>query len=325
MYDPTTGRWLTEDPSGFDAGDANLYRYVGNGPTNAIDPEGLQAVDDRVWDDKARRITIEGGEPVRENRRPQLAVEPRVDSRVIVGGERIGRVEIRKGVSTTVRGQRGQVLSQFNGGISIAYFGERRREINFVQFVSMKATVGIRTQARFGGGEPVEAEFSRPEELPVRTPRVAGGEIRSSVGRDQRVYVDSPSQNDPRVNARNGVWRPTGDDGIIIQDRPGVAEVAARVLRDRYTAGRQADPRVYEARVTTAFTTYLVLDQTALYVIRWDQTATWRRSTGQITTSLNVISAGPVRDEDREALRTHLQVLQQDPRYRGQSTLTQSP
>lgn len=41
MYDPSSGRWLIEDPIGFDAGDVNLYRYVGNNPTNAIDPTGL--------------------------------------------------------------------------------------------------------------------------------------------------------------------------------------------------------------------------------------------------------------------------------------------
>jgi uncharacterized protein RhaS with RHS repeats len=41
MYDPTTGRWLMEDPIDFDAGDANLFRYVGNNPTNATDPSGL--------------------------------------------------------------------------------------------------------------------------------------------------------------------------------------------------------------------------------------------------------------------------------------------
>ena len=39
-YSPDTGRWLNEDPIGFDAGDANLYRYVGNSPTNYIDPTG---------------------------------------------------------------------------------------------------------------------------------------------------------------------------------------------------------------------------------------------------------------------------------------------
>jgi RHS repeat-associated protein len=41
MYDPGVGRWLTTDPLSFAAGDANLYRYVGNGPTNGTDPSGL--------------------------------------------------------------------------------------------------------------------------------------------------------------------------------------------------------------------------------------------------------------------------------------------
>lgn len=40
-YDPTVGRWLSEDPIGFYAGDANLYRYVGNGPVNGTDPSRL--------------------------------------------------------------------------------------------------------------------------------------------------------------------------------------------------------------------------------------------------------------------------------------------
>ena len=40
-YDSVSGRWLSEDPLGFAAGDANLYRYVGNSPTNFRDPSGL--------------------------------------------------------------------------------------------------------------------------------------------------------------------------------------------------------------------------------------------------------------------------------------------
>jgi RHS repeat-associated protein len=39
-YDPTTGRWLSQDPIGFNGGDANLYRYCENSPTNYIDPSG---------------------------------------------------------------------------------------------------------------------------------------------------------------------------------------------------------------------------------------------------------------------------------------------
>ncbi|XZE42765.1 RHS repeat-associated core domain-containing protein [Pirellulaceae bacterium SH467] len=40
-YDPQTGRWLSQDPIGFAAGDSNLYRYVGNRATTHIDPSGL--------------------------------------------------------------------------------------------------------------------------------------------------------------------------------------------------------------------------------------------------------------------------------------------
>jgi len=41
-YDSQTGRWISQDPIGFAGGDANLYRYVGNSPTNATDPSGLE-------------------------------------------------------------------------------------------------------------------------------------------------------------------------------------------------------------------------------------------------------------------------------------------
>lgn len=40
-YDTNTGRWLSQDPIGFGAGDANLYRYVGNRPSTHRDPSGF--------------------------------------------------------------------------------------------------------------------------------------------------------------------------------------------------------------------------------------------------------------------------------------------
>lgn len=40
-YDPTIGRWISEDPIDFDGGDSNLSRYVANNPTNGTDPSGL--------------------------------------------------------------------------------------------------------------------------------------------------------------------------------------------------------------------------------------------------------------------------------------------
>jgi RHS repeat-associated protein len=41
-YDPKAGRFISEDPVGFGAGD-NFYRYVENNPTILIDPSGLDA------------------------------------------------------------------------------------------------------------------------------------------------------------------------------------------------------------------------------------------------------------------------------------------
>ena len=43
-YDPSFGRFLGEDPIGFDGG-INLYAYVGDSPTNWIDPSGLKPGD----------------------------------------------------------------------------------------------------------------------------------------------------------------------------------------------------------------------------------------------------------------------------------------
>jgi RHS repeat-associated protein len=39
--DPVNGRWISQDPLGL-APDPNPYRYVGNGPTDSVDPTGMQ-------------------------------------------------------------------------------------------------------------------------------------------------------------------------------------------------------------------------------------------------------------------------------------------
>jgi RHS repeat-associated protein len=40
-YSPSLGRFLSQDPKQYDAGDANFYRFVGDGPVNGIDPSGM--------------------------------------------------------------------------------------------------------------------------------------------------------------------------------------------------------------------------------------------------------------------------------------------
>lgn len=40
VLDKRTGRWMTQDPIGFEGGDVNLYRYVRNNPIRFTDPSG---------------------------------------------------------------------------------------------------------------------------------------------------------------------------------------------------------------------------------------------------------------------------------------------
>ncbi|MGH2918842.1 MAG: RHS repeat-associated core domain-containing protein, partial [Solirubrobacteraceae bacterium] len=43
-YDPTTGQFITADPSGHASGETNLYRYAAGDPANHVDPSGLCSV-----------------------------------------------------------------------------------------------------------------------------------------------------------------------------------------------------------------------------------------------------------------------------------------
>jgi RHS repeat-associated protein len=45
FFDPQLGRFVSQDPLGFDASDVNLYRYVGNSPLTMVDPMGQEAAE----------------------------------------------------------------------------------------------------------------------------------------------------------------------------------------------------------------------------------------------------------------------------------------
>jgi RHS repeat-associated protein len=50
-YDPQTGKWTAKDPIDFSGGDSNLYGYVLGDPVNFIDPDGLEAIWDKLMGD----------------------------------------------------------------------------------------------------------------------------------------------------------------------------------------------------------------------------------------------------------------------------------
>lgn len=49
-YDPEVGRFLSEDPIGFEGGDVNVYNYTSGNPVNWVDPEGLVEVSPGHYD-----------------------------------------------------------------------------------------------------------------------------------------------------------------------------------------------------------------------------------------------------------------------------------
>jgi RHS repeat-associated protein len=60
-YDAAIGRFMGEDPLGFVAGDANLYRYVGNSVTDETDPSGLVVLPPGalayvIWESSSRQV-----------------------------------------------------------------------------------------------------------------------------------------------------------------------------------------------------------------------------------------------------------------------------
>ncbi|MFZ3366734.1 MAG: RHS repeat-associated core domain-containing protein [Candidatus Sulfotelmatobacter sp.] len=58
-YDPTIGRFVSQDPSGPSQG-PNLYAYVYNSPTGSVDPSGLYSVDKSC---QGKCVSLGGGGP----------------------------------------------------------------------------------------------------------------------------------------------------------------------------------------------------------------------------------------------------------------------
>jgi RHS repeat-associated protein len=66
-YDPTIGRWISEDPIGFAAGDPHLHRYVGNQSVISVDPNGLETyggdwhtdIETKTYENEVDRIDFE--------------------------------------------------------------------------------------------------------------------------------------------------------------------------------------------------------------------------------------------------------------------------
>jgi RHS repeat-associated protein len=88
-YSPSLMRWIEQDPIGFAVGDDNLYRFVGNNPSDFVDPTGLGPEDARI---PVPRLTYQciGGVGTGRSR-AAMEEDGRVLSSIITRGAGLGQ------------------------------------------------------------------------------------------------------------------------------------------------------------------------------------------------------------------------------------------
>jgi RHS repeat-associated protein len=103
---PGTGRWLSQDPMGFAAGDVNLERYAFNEPTSLSDATGLYAT--VAWWSVGRVLPLAGGAAVADGPIPigdAVAIG-------IIGAAAIYDIYLWAAGSTTVYVSRGNIENE---------------------------------------------------------------------------------------------------------------------------------------------------------------------------------------------------------------------
>ncbi len=102
-YSTSLMRWTTNDPIGFGGGDTNTYRYLGNSPSNALDPSGLAATSSSVAKDQipgVSQVSLNSADILRPNvdlkslNGQGITYMPQVDWPVVNGKKQITILDV---------------------------------------------------------------------------------------------------------------------------------------------------------------------------------------------------------------------------------------
>jgi RHS repeat-associated protein len=110
IYTPATGTWTSQDPI-FPQSGPNPYEYVGNDPTNATDPSGL---------DKLTYVTLDPKSLIKFEAEPKKVG-------TVNGGD----------VSYAI----GKLPLGINSGLYLQYKGPDADKVFFIQFIALKASI----------------------------------------------------------------------------------------------------------------------------------------------------------------------------------------
>ena len=168
-YDPLNGRFISEDPLGFDGGDVNLYVYGSNNPLLVVDPWGLESswatygpngvitgeigiqpvipipnirigIDSPVGGVTTTLPFGSGGEPTTVQTSPSwnIPLLPGVNAKLNGAVDpSSGSAAVRATVSTPILGLRGNLNSNGNYGVNLL-----GPQLNFPLGVGVNAFIG---------------------------------------------------------------------------------------------------------------------------------------------------------------------------------------
>jgi hypothetical protein len=242
MYDPSVGRWLEKDPSGFAGRDMNLYRYVGNDPVNNVDPSGREI----------KRFAIKNA---------------------LAGKIKDGRVTIytrADAKSVAVPGIAAKAITR--EGVLIRYQGPNADKVKFLQFgftfgtiLKKGGAVRIKGIARSANGEfALTTDLAKPN---WQVDAYALNPLKERIA----YYVDSGGTGGKSADCRD-TW---------MYDRPAVAVgVVKDAMRKAKKDGTEGDitAGIYAYDV---FRTYLVIDGKAFARVDWSGKAVWYKKEDQ--------------------------------------------
>jgi RHS repeat-associated protein len=228
-YDPRAGRWTSQDPLGFDAGDSNLYRYVKNGVAAWNDPTGL-TVYYRTPQYESEKLTQKGFE----------------------GGVVFVSLNSHWEVSGEANNQ-----GPFNDGYVIGYSGPNAKDISFVQF-----------NAAFGVVWTVDGNGESDFRFSSAVVKTTSGPLKLTnpfQGWDKAIWsVDALPRRPPvpgYIESGGPGWRAAST--AMMFDRPNVQGVAREALIQE----TKKDKSVCGVYISELFNTYVVAKGTPIYLI----------------------------------------------------------
>jgi len=146
-YDTPTGRWISEDPLGFSAGDANPNRYVENSPVNYIDPTGLEKNIGEL-EEEIRQLQAERARAQHENKGQEIIREIDVELRE---KEKIKNKELdRRRANEQVKSRNRQFAEDQESDFRTIQKAQQknRAAIESIERTKLKADIALTEQAR---------------------------------------------------------------------------------------------------------------------------------------------------------------------------------